>query len=692
MDFNLEYSAWWLLLIAICSAGLTYFSYSNKAGFKDLKSLTKSLFISFRFISLFLLGLLLLGIILNTTKERIENPIFFVVTDNSKSMLNYKDSSSVKKDVLKLKSKLKQKFGNVFRIKELTIGSDIDSERPINFTEANSNLERAFEYINTEYYNRNIGGIAFISDGNFNVGANPIYNAEKIQVTPIFALSVGDSIQKRDHLIKNIFNNNIAFLNNEFPVEIDISAYKMNKESVTISIEHKNKIIAKQKYTYSNENQDFKKIRFNLLANQLGFQSYKVHLEEKTNEISLKNNHKNFYVEVLDSRNKVLILSGAPHPDISSIRGVLSTDDNIELEYSTFQEWNRNCEKINLIICHNPNHLFTSLFKDIKNKKVPVLFILGSKTHKTMYSELGIQYKNNAAGGFDNFQGSVNMNFSTFEFGDDLVESLEYYPPIHGKYGDFTIPNGSSIFIKQRIGPVIKKNPLFFFSGQQGFNYGVIMGEGIWRWRFNEYQRKGNHNAFNGMVSKAVQFLTVKKRGKGLNVIFPRRLNKEEDLIINANFYNSAMEPITKPQIKLEITGEDNKRYESQFAVNAKGYQAKLGQLNPGKYDWLAQTKFDGKLYTQKGSFIVEDLDKEKSESVANHNVLKQLAIQSNGKFYSLSDSKSFISDLSKRKDISSLSYEEKISLNLIESIWYLLTIAVFLVTEWILKRYHGIA
>ena len=96
------------------------------------------------------------------------------------------------------------------------------------------------------------------------------------------------------------------------------------------------------------------------------------------------------------------------------------------------------------------------------------------------------------------------------------------------------------------------------------------------------------------------------------------------------------MEPITKPQIKLEITGEDNKVYESQFAVNGKGYQAKLGQLNPGKYDWLAQTKFDGKLYTQKGSFIVEDLDKEKSESVANHNVLKQLAVQSNGGFYSL--------------------------------------------------------
>ena len=96
------------------------------------------------------------------------------------------------------------------------------TDEAINFTESNSNLEKAFEYINTEYYNRNIGGIAFISDGNFNVGANPIYNAERIKLSPIFSFAVGDSIQKRDHLIRNIFHNNIAFFKNKFPIEIDI--------------------------------------------------------------------------------------------------------------------------------------------------------------------------------------------------------------------------------------------------------------------------------------------------------------------------------------------------------------------------------------------------------------------------------------------------------------------------------------
>ena len=178
-------------------------------------------------------------------------------------MLNYKDSGSVLKDLNAFRSKLKKDFGNQLLIKEITVGTDVKTDVKIGFNESNSNLEKAFEYINTEYYNRNIGGIAFISDGNFNMGANPIYNAERIKFSPIFSFAVGDSIQKRDHLIRNVFNNNIAFYKNKFPVEIDVASYKFNNEEITVRIEHNKKIIATKKVKYSNSDQDFKKLIFN---------------------------------------------------------------------------------------------------------------------------------------------------------------------------------------------------------------------------------------------------------------------------------------------------------------------------------------------------------------------------------------------------------------------------------------------
>ncbi len=693
MNFNLDYSAWWLLAISLFSLALTYLSYSKKRGFVELSKTVKGLMLASRFISLFMLGVVLLGVLFNTQKERIENPIFFVVTDNSKSMLNYKDSTEVLKNINMFKGRLKKEFGEKLIIKEITIGSELKTDGDIRFNESNSNLEKAFEYINTEYYNRNIGGIAFISDGNFNVGANPIYNAERIKFSPIFSFAVGDSIQKRDHLIRNIFNNSIAFYKNKFPVEIDISAYKFKNEEVRVSIEHNKKMIESKNIKYANQNQDFKKVIFNIPADKIGFQTYTVHIEELENEVSLQNNHRNFYVEVLDSRSKVLILSESPHPDISALQTVLSKDDNIEIEYKTFKDWNKKVNQVNLLICHNPTEQYNSeLFKIFKSNRIPVLYILGTKTNKALYTKLGIQFSNGSSNQIDEFQGAINKGFSIFEADEKLIESLSYYPPLSGRYGELSIPTSSSIFMKQRIGPVTKNSPLFFFASIQDMTYGAIMGEGIWRWKFNDYQRNKNHDIFNMIFSKSIQYLTLRKRGSGLNVIIPRKLNKDEDLVINANFYNSAMEPITTPQVSFEITDENGNKYESQFAINGKGYQAKIGQLNPGKYTWVAKTKFNGQGYSQKGNFFVEDLDNEKSESVANHSVLKQLSKQSNGKFYNLNNMTPFYKDLSNRKDISTVAYDEKSSLNLIDIWWYLLITSILLISEWFLKRLYGLS
>ena len=691
MNFNLDYSGWWILVIASCSLALTYLSYRKKNGFSELSLSIRSIMISIRFLSLLLIGILLLGIVFKTSKERIESPLFFIVTDNSKSMRNYKDSNRVEKELNVLKQRLKKEHGEQLLIKEISIGSSLKTETEIDFSESNSNLEEAFEYINTEYYNRNIGGIAFVSDGNFNVGASPVYNAEKIRFTPVFSFAVGDSIQKRDHLIRNIFHNNIAFYKNKFPVEIDISAFKLGNEEVKITLEHENKIIGSQTIAYNGGNQDFKKVIFDIPADKIGFNTYTVHLQEKENEISIKNNHRNFYVEVIDSRSKVLILSEAPHPDIAALQSVLSLDENLDSEYKTFNEWDQKTGKINLLICHNPTDQFnTSMINLFKDNGIPILFVLGQKTDLSLYQKLSIDYPNQSNGD-DEFQGSINSSFSLFEINQSFSESMEYYPPLFGRYGNPSIPASSSVFIQQRIGPVTKKSPLFFFSSIPKLSYGCIMGEGLWRWRFNEFQRTGTHEAFNDIFSKTIQYLTVKKRGSGLNVIVPRKLNTDEDLIINANFYNQAMEAITTPQIALEITDEQGKRYQSQFAVNTKGYQAKLGQLNSGKYSWTAQTKLNNKTYTQKGEFFVEDLDHEKSESVANHSVLKQLAEQSNGSFYTLNNINPFFTDLSNRSDIASVAYEEKSTLELIDVWWYLILAALLLISEWILKRIYGL-
>jgi hypothetical protein len=86
----------------------------------------------------------------------------------------------------------------------------------------------------------------------------------------------------------------------------------------------------------------------------------------------------------------------------------------------------------------------------------------------------------------------------------------------------------------------------------------------------------------------------------------------------------------------------------------------------------------------------VEDIQIEKTESNANQGVMKQLAEQSNGIFYLLKNYKKALEDISKRKDITTISYEETSFDDLIDFIWIFVLIFVLLSSEWFLRRWFG--
>ena len=103
-----------------------------------------------------------------------------------------------------------------------------------------------------------------------------------------------------------------------------------------------------------------------------------------------------------------------------------------------------------------------------------------------------------------------------------------------------------------------------------------------------------------------------------------------------------------------------------------------------------ANTTFNGKSYSKSGAFNVEDLLLEDMDNQANHQVLRQIANQTNGKFYSLENSKTMYGDLTERKDLVNMSYAESVFIDLIDWKILFLLILIALVTEWSLRRYFG--
>jgi hypothetical protein len=691
MRFASDISIFWLIPWAAISIFLGIWFYKNVSWAKDLSKRLRILFMSLRAAALFLMGLLLIGLIFESVDYRVEEPIIITLVDKSSSMKNYKDSSLVNKQLDLLKSGLSEQLEEKYELVEIAVGSDVQYGITDKFTDGVSDLSAGFEKINTDFYNRNVGAVLFVSDGNFNKGANPVYSAEKINLTPVYALAVGDTVQKRDQYVKNVASNDVTFYKNKFPVEVDIEAIKMGKGSATVSILSDGKTIASQKITYKDGKRDFEHVSFLLDADKIGFHAYTVAVSRASNEYNYKNNSRVFYIEVIDSRSKVVILAGAPHPDISAIKQVLDEDQNLEVSSTLIKDWDKDLKKVDLVIWHEPGINFDPAIQTLLlDKKIPVLYCVGPNTSGNTVSKLNIGMTVNGGKETDEMQGTLNDAFQQFELSDEVKRSLEYFPPLKTKFGDVKLSGGAEIAIYQRIGPIKKKDPLLYLNKRGTSKYGVLYGEGIWKWRINDYVRSGSFNSFNELFQKTTQYLLVKQNTSALHVNFPKRFTKDEDIEVNASFYNEAMDAITTPKINLSVTDEKRKKSTLQFAVSGDLYKLSLGKLNPGKYNWVASSTFNGKTYTKSGVFVVEDIAIENLDTYANHNVLGQIAKKTNGQFAFLKDYQKVIESILKRDDITSTSYKEASFNDLIDYKLIFLFLLLLISLEWFLRRWFG--
>lgn len=691
MRFASDISIFWLIPWAIVSIVATYWFYSNSIWFSELQKKWRILLRVLRSAVLFILGLLLIGLIFETVDYRIEKPIIINLVDNSSSLRNYKDSNLVSGQLNGLQTALYNELGDEYEIVEMTVGSNVEYGRSSGFSSPLSDLAAGFEKINNDYYNRNVGGILFVSDGNFNSGNNPIYAAEKISLTPVFTLGVGDTIQKRDQYIRNVASNDVTFFKNKFPVEVDIEAIKMGKGGATVSISCNGKVVASQKINYKDGKRDFEHLTFLLDADKIGFQTYTVSVSDATNEFNYNNNKRVFYIEVIDSRSKILILAGAPHPDVSALKQVIEEDQNLEVESVLLKDWKNDLKNVDLVIWHEPGIGFdANVNNQLIDKNIPVLYCVGPNTASSVIQKLNIGLGVSGGNQSDEMEGAFNDGFKQFEVSDETKKALDYFPPLKTKFGEMKISGGAEVAIFQRLGAIKKKDPLLYFNKRGSVKYGVLYGEGLWKWKINDFVRTGSFAAFSELFQKTTQYLVVKQNTSALQVTFPKRFTKNEDVIVNATYYNEAMEAITKPVIDLEITDEKGKKSKLQFGVSGSMYKISLGKLKPGKYNWVASTKYNGKFSRKTGVFVVEDIALESLDTYANHNLLNQLSSKTKGTFALLKDYKKIIERIKSRDDIVSISHKEASFNDLIDYKLLFFLLLLLLTTEWFLRRWLG--
>lgn len=682
----------WIIPILALSIGLSYFFYSKNTWLKEQTKWLQRTLPFLRFISLLGSLILLLDLIFIFTSRKEERPVLVTVIDNSSSMLSSKDSTQVKVKTNEFIQSLKERFDEEYDLAFYSIGSEFKNLDNLSFNEEKSNHELAFTAISDQYFNRNLGAVVFVSDGNYNTGNVPTYAAEQISLSPIFTLGVGDVSPKKDQAIKQLYYNDIVFLNDEFPIEVDIESYKIQNRKVRLSLSSNGKEIASKTIQYGSQNYSFIQETFTLTAKKVGIQAYKLSIEVIEGEYSKSNNSKTCYIEVIDSRNEILLVSNSPHPDISAVRSVIESNENYHATFATTKEVLQKKSKADLVIWYDPNNQYDEKFQSyLEQNKLPVFYFIGPNTSNQVLAKLKVLNLGNSRNQSDETQGYFNSGFNAFEVSEEVRNQIDYYPPLLTKFGSVNPITGAEIMVYQRMGQIKKNEPLVFFGKKKdNIPIGVVYGEGVWRWKMQDFLKHGNHDIFNELFSKSINYLLIKREGMGLTVQFDKRFSKHDLIGVNANFYNASIEPIISPVLTMTLKDKKGKKFISQFSVNGKGYALDLGKLQPGEYSWTVNTSFNKKKYAKGGVFVVEDISLEKNSNFSNHGVLKLLAKNSNGNFTTLPNYKRTLDSIAKRDDISIIESMESTFQNLIDSWMILIILITSLSGEWFLRRYYG--
>ena len=675
-------SPWYFILLSlVLSASLAlWLYYKNKKNTEATKGILVTMGV-LRFFGIFFISLLLLSVFFKRLQNETENPIVLLAFDNSTSIVSAADSVFLKSTFQTEVEKLREHLTEKYEVKTLLFGTKAEStpKKP-SFTDKETDIENLISEIENNYSNQNIGALILISDGIYNKGANPVYSAEKLGY-PIYTIATGDTNEIRDVLIQKVNHNQVAYAGNNFPVDVVLNAKKFIGKEVNVTLLQG--AVEKGKQTIKINSDNFlSTCHFTLTAAGIGVAKYTAKISVLDGEKNSANNSQAFVVEVIDNKEKILLLGENPHPDIAAIKDVVLNSSNYEIEYALSQNFNKTLKPYSLVIFHGYSSAQTQLLNQCKNDLIP-FWIINPLSPEGLP---GIKISG-AIGRYNDSEPIIENSFGLFTISAEFKKFANDLPAVKTFFGNYSLGNGSNALINQRIGSIETENPILFFTEMNGFKSAVFLGDGLWKWKFRDFAEHNNHNLFNELISKSIQYLSVKSDKSFFRVTSPKIINENTEIELGAEVYNKSYEAITEPDVTLILTNSDNKKFNYTFSKTTNAYKLNVGILPPGEYRYEASVKNNNELFVKQGVFAVKEVVSEKINTVANHQLLFQLSNRTEGKFYYPIDLQKLENDLLTNERIKPITYSQISTSSLIDLKWLFWIILGLFTAEWFFRK-----
>jgi hypothetical protein len=678
-----------------------------------LSILRRSILVILRSLSLIIIFFLLFKPVLELFFEQREKPAIAILYDNSSSM-KIEDPSGIRGDSLQyaLKYLSKNWSPDSLTLKPYQFAGKLSalSGDSLDFSGSQTNLSAALETIQDSLQRHNIQSVILLSDGQFNAGANPLISAKKSAV-PIYTVPVGDSAFKKDVRVTNLKFPPVAYAGDTILIKVDISQTGFSQVNKIVKLKQNDRLLSTKNVLLPPSGFQ-KQIELLVKTSEPGEFRYRVEIEGDAQEITTQNNSRQFLLNVLKNKLKLLVVSGQPVFDQRLLLQVLRQLADIQLfvlsENPSGGFYEKNIQNIEadsmdvILMLGYPTRNSNASFLNhcllaVQKQKIPVFLILNRNTQlpalSPLFDLLSLQKDSRINESLNTMAELTTAGIlhpvTRIEEDTQLLQELwSNLPPVIGYGRGLKLLNPAVLLLKEASAGNQQSSPLLYASTRSENKSLVLAAANIGSWHFQLQDDPRRETLFKDFIDQAIRWLVSREDIQKINISTNQKVfNLGEVVEFSGQVFDDFYHPMNEAQLELKVRGEN---FVLDDVINREGdeYRYQASGVPSGSFTFQVIAKKGEQLLGQiQGKFVVEQLELELQETKANPALLREIAAAAGGKSWSM---KRFLQESAHFK------LQEQVQILTFEHIlwnqWYwLLLLVLFLSSEWFLRKRWGL-
>jgi hypothetical protein len=672
----------------------------------------------FRYAVLLVAAVMLLEPQLETRNKQLSPPVVAVLHDDSESIWINGDSTFIRgmyPDKLKAfmeKLNADGKIKTHFFAFSGGLGGDASPDS-LRYRGMGTNISNALTSTAKLFSNQNLGAVVLLTDGISTSGMNPVYSLDDFQ-QPVYTVLLGDTSARKDIRIGDVLYNQIAYLDNETPIKVKVMNIGYDAAAARVSLAGDGKVIGTQMITLGKD-QGIVDADFLVKPARTGIAQYTITVDPLPGELTTRNNSKAIFINVLETKVKIALFAGYPHPDLGALRHALVRDQRYECREfihktptAFYTEPNTShFGDFDLFILHNfplspaDAAILQKIRNEIDGRKASVMVFVGQGTHlQTLNGSLGDRigivpgtFQNNVEEAMIVFRDDYRSH-ATYTFDEEWMRMMANSPPLFRNQSEWKSSGDTKVYATAKIRGVALDYPIYGLQNHLERKNMVFIGENIWRMRAHVMVEKGAFDDFDNWIYNNIQWLIVREDNRRFKVTPSKQLfTGNEPVLFRGEVYDESYHPMTGVDIQLKLRFPDGKQ--DDLYLNETGnarYFLELNNLEEGTYNYEAKGTKGGVIVgTDRGQFSIGRSNIEHLNLTADKGLLEQIALRTRGTFLMARDLDRLpdeILALSSLKPVATITIKR---LGFHEFQWIFYLLAGLLAVEWVVRKRYSL-